>query len=110
MDIFPSPGPFSQVSIQVVDEQGRVIVHRQTNSATRGVNRFDINGLFEIQNTIDPDCTGQSVWTLSDDVPSDHPLTTVFGLQSSTARHGKLCYNGVAVEIFLNCPPIFPQN
>ena len=29
---------------------------------------------------------------------------------NGAARPGKLCHNGIAVEIFLNCPPIFPQN
>lgn len=95
-DIFPPPGPFSEVGIFAWDEQGKGIVSRQTNSTSTGIGRANFINLFDIQNTINPDCTGRSLWTFRDDVRTDHPLVVVFGLQGGQTvfDFDLVCANG----------------
>ena len=69
-------------------------VARQTNSTTGSVSRPNFVRVFDIQNTINPDCTGRSLWNLAD-LRADHPLIQA-GFQSGQTvfDFDLVCANG----------------
>jgi hypothetical protein len=81
LDIFPAPGPFSFVGRAVFDAEGKAITVSHTNISPDGVARPELTDFFDGKVTIQPDCTGTTVYTLRHDLPADHPFYTVFGLE-----------------------------
>ena len=79
-DPFPPPGPFSTTGNFVFDSQGRALAARQTNSTSMGVSRPNFATAFDSHATINADCTGTITQALRTDLPAEHPLISVFGL------------------------------
>lgn len=81
VDIFDPPGPYVISGLVVFDETGRTSVVRNTAGSPAGPRRGNPTQVFDMQVNINPDCTGRWFWALRNDLPADHPLITVFGLQ-----------------------------